>query len=241
MDIERRGHGPALVIALHGIQGTRASWSTIADALAPECRTLLPNLRGRGAALRGQGPQDYTLDAFAGDVQAVVAQEVGDEPFVLAGWSMGVSVALQYLRLGGAAMPQGLVLLSGSPWLAATHWFMGEGDALLAEVAARERRLALREAADHDAVAWTWQAIRQTDQRGLLAAVRIPTLILHGNADEDSPPEHGRWLADGIPGARLQTLDGAGHSLLTQNINAVAKSLREFLQDITDHAGTSHP
>lgn len=115
MDIERCGHGPALMVALRGIQGTRASWSAVADALALECRTVLPNLRGRGAALRRQGPQDYTLNAFTGDVQAVVTQEVGDEPFVLAGWSMGVSVALQYLRLGGAAVPQGLVLLSGSP------------------------------------------------------------------------------------------------------------------------------
>lgn len=234
MDIESRGHGPARLVALHGIQGTRASWSAVADALAPDCRTLLPNLRGRGAAWRGHSPRDYTLDTFAGDVQAAVTQAMGDVPYVLAGWSMGVSVALQYVTAvhrSGGALPQGLVLLSGSPWLADTRWFSAEGEALRAEVAARERRLALREAADLDAVAWTWQAIGRTDQRALLASIVLPTLVLHGSDDEDSPVQHGRWLAEGIAGAQLQVLPGAGHSLLTQNTDTVVQALRSFMRE----------
>jgi pimeloyl-ACP methyl ester carboxylesterase len=50
------------------------------------------------------------------------------------------------------------------------------------------------------------------DQRPLLASVTCPTLVLHGTGDRLIPVEHGRELASGIPGARLELLDGCGHS-----------------------------
>lgn len=44
-----------------------------------------------------------------------------------------------------------------------------------------------------------------------LAEVAAPTLVLHGSEDPLFPLDHGRALAEGIPGARLITLDGVGH------------------------------
>ncbi|WP_330172225.1 alpha/beta fold hydrolase [Streptomyces sp. NBC_01498] len=44
-----------------------------------------------------------------------------------------------------------------------------------------------------------------------LADVAAPTLVLHGTDDPFFPLGHGRALAEGIPGARLVVLDGAGH------------------------------
>jgi len=198
---------------------------------------MLPNLRGRGKAHRGNGSQDYSLDGYAADLHDIVRSEVSDQPFVLAGWSMGVSVALKYLRRPGAPKPQALILLSGSPWLAATRWFEGEGRALLANVAAREQRLGLREAADHDAVAWTWEAIGHTDQRSELRDINLPTLVLHGSADEDSPWQHGALLAEGIERAELVTLEGAGHSLLSQNTACVVSAMRRFVAQVSAREG----
>jgi pimeloyl-ACP methyl ester carboxylesterase len=39
----------------------------------------------------------------------------------------------------------------------------------------------------------------------------VLTLVIHGTADPMFPLAHGRALAEGIPGARLLTLEGTGH------------------------------
>ncbi|MFB6955328.1 alpha/beta fold hydrolase [Streptomyces niveus] len=44
-----------------------------------------------------------------------------------------------------------------------------------------------------------------------LADVAAPTLVLHGTEDPLFPLDHARALAEGIPDARLVTLDGVGH------------------------------
>lgn len=46
-----------------------------------------------------------------------------------------------------------------------------------------------------------------------LTDIGVPTLVLHGTADPLFPIEHGRALAEGIPGARLVALDGMGHEV----------------------------
>ena len=46
-----------------------------------------------------------------------------------------------------------------------------------------------------------------------LSAITAPTLVVHGTADPMFPVQHGQALAEEIPGARLLTLDGAGHGV----------------------------
>ncbi len=46
-----------------------------------------------------------------------------------------------------------------------------------------------------------------------LAAVRVPTLVVHGDADILVPVENGRMVAAAIPGARLLEIRGMGHDL----------------------------
>jgi pimeloyl-ACP methyl ester carboxylesterase len=46
-----------------------------------------------------------------------------------------------------------------------------------------------------------------------LSSIAVPTLVIHGTADPMFPLEHGQALADEIPGARLLTLQGAGHGV----------------------------
>jgi pimeloyl-ACP methyl ester carboxylesterase len=144
---------------------------------------------------------------------------------------MGVSVVLAYLSRADACVPNGLFLLSGSPALDQTRWFSTtEPQALRNDIAERERRLSLREAADHDAVAWTWQAISPTSQLTLLPSIAIPTRILHGSADGDSPPQHAEWLRQGLPNASLCMLEGAGHGILTAPSSVrVAAEIRQFI------------
>lgn len=238
MDVIWVGAGPALVIAVHGIQGTRAAWLPLARELQDTCTFVLPNLPGRGRAPRPCSPADCTLAAYARELQRTIQVHASGRPFILAGWSMGVSVALEYLY-GGHANPDtpapcGLILLSGTSQLNAVSWFESFApDSLMEEIAARERRLGLTEAADHTTVAWTWQALRATDQRPSLGAIDIPAVVVHGSHDDDCPVAHAFNLANGLPNAELTMLDGGGHGLLTQNTAQVADAIRKQLDRLT--------
>jgi class 3 adenylate cyclase len=51
----------------------------------------------------------------------------------------------------------------------------------------------------------------EIDVRSALTAINAPTLVIHRSGDRAVPVELGRYLADGIPGARLLELPGAWH------------------------------
>ena len=230
MDIAKAGEGEALVVAVHGIQGTRSVWMPVARKLAADATFVLPNLRGRGGAARGSSVGDSGLDAYADDLSDAINLEVGERSYWLAGWSLGVSVALEYLSRSKARAPEGVVLISGTSSIREVRWLGAEdGEPLIREIADRERRLELREAADHDAVARTWAAVRNSDQGAILASLKIPALILHGADDTDCPSSCARSLAGKIRGADLQIFRGAGHSLPVTHTDAVANAMRAFL------------
>ena len=60
------------------------------------------------------------------------------------------------------------------------------------------------------AIAWL-RMVQDTDIRGTLPAIRVPTLVLHRADDRIVPVQHGRYLGERIPGARYVELPRADH------------------------------
>jgi pimeloyl-ACP methyl ester carboxylesterase len=60
-----------------------------------------------------------------------------------------------------------------------------------------------------------------------LSSITAPTLVIHGSADPMFPLEHGRALAEEIPGARLLALPGAGHGVDRADWEVVVKAILE--------------
>jgi pimeloyl-ACP methyl ester carboxylesterase len=60
-----------------------------------------------------------------------------------------------------------------------------------------------------------------------LSSIAVPTLVIHGSADPMFPLDHGRALAQEIPGARLLTLEDAGHGLERADWDTVAAAILE--------------
>ena len=58
------------------------------------------------------------------------------------------------------------------------------------------------------------QAVEDVDVTDLLPQVRVPTLVLHCRNDAAVPFDEGRFIAAGIPGARLVALEGRNHLIL---------------------------
>jgi pimeloyl-ACP methyl ester carboxylesterase len=64
-----------------------------------------------------------------------------------------------------------------------------------------------------------------------VSSIAVPTLVIHGTADPMFPLEHGRALAEEIPGARLLTLEGAGHGVDRADWETLVRA-------IVDHTST---
>jgi pimeloyl-ACP methyl ester carboxylesterase len=71
----------------------------------------------------------------------------------------------------------------------------------------------------------------ETDFRGDAAAIRVPTLILHGDKDASAPlPLTGAATARLIPHATLKVYEGAPHGLFVTHMDRVNADLLAFLK-----------
>jgi len=62
-----------------------------------------------------------------------------------------------------------------------------------------------------------------------LDEIKVPTLVMAGRDDFVFPPEHQAELAAGIPNARLQIIERAGHNPHSEQPAEVMEALRDFL------------
>lgn len=60
------------------------------------------------------------------------------------------------------------------------------------------------------------------------AALRVPTLLLHGDDDRLAPVAIAHYLGETIPGAELQILEGGSHMLPVLRAPALADAISEF-------------
>jgi pimeloyl-ACP methyl ester carboxylesterase len=58
-----------------------------------------------------------------------------------------------------------------------------------------------------------------------ISSIAVPTLVIHGTADPMFPLAHGQALAEEIPGARLMTLEGAGHGVERADWEPIADAI----------------
>jgi pimeloyl-ACP methyl ester carboxylesterase len=69
--------------------------------------------------------------------------------------------------------------------------------------------------------------IASGDRTAELRRIEAPTLAIHGTDDKLLPPAGGRAVADAVPGARLELIDGMGHDLPVQVWDRVADLIAE--------------
>ena len=75
------------------------------------------------------------------------------------------------------------------------------------------------------------RAFSETDFRADLAAFTVPTLVIHGDADQTVPPAiSGRVAAAGIAGARYIEYAGAPHATFMTEKDRVCQDLLDFIR-----------
>ena len=71
--------------------------------------------------------------------------------------------------------------------------------------------------------------IARVDSRPTLSAIRCPTLVLTGDADNTIPNAFSKEMADAIAGARLVILERCGHLPQAEQPEATVRALTEWL------------
>lgn len=69
----------------------------------------------------------------------------------------------------------------------------------------------------------------QTDVRGVLETIRVPTLVMHRKDNPLIELGHGRYLADHIPGAKYVELSGIDYPFHTGETEPMLAEVEEFL------------
>jgi pimeloyl-ACP methyl ester carboxylesterase len=67
--------------------------------------------------------------------------------------------------------------------------------------------------------------LEDLDLTPLLGDITAPTLVIGGADDRVFPPEHSRAIAERIPGAKLEIIEGTGHGLLFERADRVLELL----------------
>jgi proline iminopeptidase len=73
------------------------------------------------------------------------------------------------------------------------------------------------------------QALKGWTVMDRLGEIKVPTLVMAGRDDFQFPPEHQAALAAGIPHARLEIIERAGHNAHEERTAEVMQAVRDFL------------
>ena len=249
----RAGQGPPLVL-LHGGLSDSREWRRQLEGLADEFTVLAWDAPGCGES--SDPPATFRLpdyaDCLAGFIQAL---DLG-RPHV-GGLSWGGGLALELYRRH-PQVPRSLVLASAyAGWagslppevvaerleralseaeLPPEQWVRGYLPGLFtgsAPAVVVEEALAMMLEARPAGMRPMVQGLAEADLRDVLPRIRVPTLLLYGDADRRSPLEVvASDLHAKIPGSRLVVLPGVGHQSDMEAPGRFNAELRGFLRSV---------
>lgn len=260
------GEGPPLVKAANWLSHLEYDWKS------PVWRHWISELARdhafirydeRGCGLSDWNVEEYSLDAWVRDLEAVV-DAANLERFPLLGISQGGPIAIAYASRHPERVSQ--LILYGS-YAVGTH-NRGVPKKLIEEAEVFLQLIKVGWGKEHGAFrqvftslfipeATTEQAgwfnelqriscspenaarmvsaFHDLDVRNLATALDVPTLVLHATGDLRIPFTEGRRLASLIPNARFVPLEGKNHILLKHE-----PAWRTFLNEVRAFLGVSH-
>jgi pimeloyl-ACP methyl ester carboxylesterase len=236
------------VVLIHGLGDDHRAWRRTVAPLMLTHRVVLVDFRGHGET--GLGAADGSLGQLAGDLAAVI-DALGLPPVTLAGFSLGGTIAMRAAldhpdQVGALA----LVGTSSRVNTAARDWYL-ERAGLVDDDAPTLRATLDADTEDvhrnrpGEIADGLWIRRQSTaDPRGFanacramaslkgapldpeLGSIKVPTLILAGDADQHCPPRAGEIIAAGIAGSELRILADTGHPLPVERPDEVADAIR---------------
>ena len=242
------------LLLLHAFPLDADMWDGQVQALSPTLPVVPVNLPGFGGAPLME--PEHWMDEAADFANAALGG-TGIDRVIVCGLSMGGYVALSYLRrhgdrvaglilantradaddeaaqqrrrdLAARLRSEGNVLADSPPPLLSEH--------APAEVLERVKAIIRRQTPEAIARAALAMAHR-ADSTGDLAGITVPTLVITSSADTLISPDLSRAIANAVPDARIEVIDGAGHLSNLEAPEEFNRRVREFVLEVKKAEG----
>jgi pimeloyl-[acyl-carrier protein] methyl ester esterase len=192
-------------------------------------------------------------DRLAGDFRIGYDLDAVPSGAVVCGWSLGAMRALK--KSASAAR---LILVGATPrFVQAPDWpgaqppelldgfaaavaadpsaalrrfavLMNQGDAQARDITRRMNELLRERIPDTATLAAGLVELRDSNLLKSAAAVRLPTLLIHGEHDPLMPLAAAQWLSAHMPDARLEIFAGSAHAPFLAQPDRFAQLVRKF-------------
>jgi pimeloyl-ACP methyl ester carboxylesterase len=241
------GSGPAVIFS-HGLFMDHEMFAPQVEALSGRYRCITWDERGHGQTA-GDTLEPFSYYDSADDLAALLAH-LGIERAVLAGMSQGGFLSMR-CALTHPDKVRGLILIDTQAGVEDPTKMAGyqqllhdwTSNGLSDEVAGIVEGIILGEnwpgAADWKA---KWRAMRPVNVAGCFATlsardditaristIKVPTLVIHGDADAAIPLALGEALVERIAGAQLAVIRGAGHAANLTHPAPTNAAIAQFL------------
>jgi pimeloyl-ACP methyl ester carboxylesterase len=249
---ELLGEGEPLTL-VQGLGYDRRGFGRLPELLAERFRVAVIDNRGVGESDEPEGP--YTVPQMAADVAAVL-DDAGIERTNLFGVSLGGFIAQEF-ALAYPRRVAKLVLCSTMPGGPKSQPMPAPGLEAFGRFPTMEREAGLRLMVENSLgargvrdvpgladeihtyrlerapslAAWQAQAYAGAtfDAYDRIGAISMPTLVLHGGADNVVDTRNGELLGELIPNAHVEIVPDRGHLMVWEDSERVAQLVMEFL------------
>ena len=253
---EEMGHPETpLVVLLHDFGEEARRWYPVMRELESYYHVVAPDLRGHGRSASPESLDQYSMEAYASDLEALL-DHLGADLAAIAGWGFGGMVALQFATADPDRVAA-LCLSDSSPAPGSDRYApeFGAAEAEVDRIAEEVRAFGMRvlsrkqaaevrdqtlgraitaQAVGRSADGWLGAAHARKTRPDLIDRLRgklsMPVLICTG--DEDPLRSASDVMREEISGARSVVFEDTGHGIPLARPHAFADVLSEFLSDV---------
>ncbi len=237
------------MVLIHGFPLDQSIWCPQMESLASTHRVITPDLPGFG-----QSPQagPFSIESLADHLHAFL-REIDALPCILGGLSMGGYIAFAFVAkyasdlLGliladtrpGADTPQAKMNRQITIDLAKSQGPVAVARTMLPKMLTPHapamlmmRVQSIMESCSTETIEHASLAMRdRKDYTPLLPAIRVPTLILVGQADELTSPALAQSMHELIQGSQIVIIPGAAHLSTLEQPVLVSQAIRRWLNE----------
>lgn len=225
-------------LLVHGAGLNRRFWKHQVEALGARHSVHAVTLPGHG----GEGGTGQKSVATYAEFVHDHARRNNLPPFTLVGHSMGGLIAQEYVHRWPGEVSKLVLMGTGARIQIPPFVFEGfkkDLDGALKGV----RPVVFSSTTPKEVMEWAETEIRKTpvevflgdleacngfDGVARLPAVRQPALVVAGSKDNLTPVALGKTLASGIPGAKLEVVQNAGHFMMIEQPETVTRLLESM-------------
>lgn len=253
---EAQGSGPETIVFAHGLLWSCRMFDDLVAALKDRYRCIAFDHRGQGQSeVTADG---YDMETLYEDAAALI-EALDCAPCHFAGLSMGGFIGMRLaarrpellkslILLETSADPEPTENVSKYKLLGFVTRWLGPGlvvnqvmpvmfgQKFLTDPArAAERQMWRERLKSNHRVGITRALNGVLTRKGIydeIAKISVPTLIIVGDQDVATVPAKSERMHERIPGSRLVTIPGAGHTSSAEEPAAVNAAIKEFLSDL---------